>query len=130
MRITRILATGLLLTFAVQVQADPSANRNEPLLGKILPRWSSIDATISPERYAKLSRENQQDLERAGRRLLSSTFTTLGIPRQGAALTGAAIGLATKGLKFNLNEEKTLGLEFNRMTSEKRGIYLNFKLDW
>ena len=85
---------------------------------------------MSPDSYQRLSRENQQDLGRAARRLLRSTFSNLGIPEQGAALTGAALGLATKGLKFNLNEEKTLGLQFDRMTSEKRGIYLNFKLDW
>lgn len=129
MTFVKTLSAAALLVVTVHAHAGgppPHAG----LLGQFLPRWNNVDPGMSPDSYQRLSRENQQDLGRAARRLLRSTFSNLGIPEQGAALTGAALGLATKGLKFNLNEEKTLGLQFDRMTSEKRGIYLNFKLDW
>jgi hypothetical protein len=126
----KTLVTAVLLTASAYCCADPLTFDTGRLFGSGAPLWGDISLKMSPDSYEQASRRNQRNLKKTAQRLLGRTLTTLGVPNEGIALSGAAIGLATKGLKFNLNESKTLALGLNKVTSEKRGIYLNFKLAW
>ena len=43
---------------------------------------------------------------------------------------GATLGLATKGAKLNLNESKTLSIEFKDVVTHDPALYFGYNLDW
>ena len=43
---------------------------------------------------------------------------------------GATLGLATQGAKLNLNESKTLAIEFKDVVTHDPALYFGYKLDW
>ena len=92
--------------------------------------WKHVDEYMSTRQYREASRHNRKLFREAARRALVNTLTSYGIPRQGVEITGAAVGLAVKGVKLNLNDSKTLTMEVKDVVNEGRGISLNLNLDW
>ncbi len=126
----KALLMALLLGASAYCCADSRSLDSGKLFGHNAPQWGNVHLGMSPDHYGKVSRDNMRTLKKSAQHLISGGLTTLGIPKGGMALTGAAIGLATNSLKFNLDKEKRLRLDFNNVTSGKRGVYLNFNLDW
>jgi hypothetical protein len=93
-------------------------------------RWQQIDHHMSPDRYTSAAHDNQRLLRKSAQRFLDNGLTSLGVPKQGIALTGAVVGLAISGGKLNLNESKTMLLELDEMTSEDRALSFKLKLNW
>ena len=92
--------------------------------------WERVDAYMSAKEYQKASRQNRQVFREAAHRAIESTLISYGIPRQGVAIAGAAVGVATKGAKMNLNSSKTLSMEVKNAISEDRAISFKLKLGW
>ncbi len=92
--------------------------------------WQHVDVYMSAKEYREASRYNRQVFRRAAHKAIESTLMSYGIPRQGVAITGAAVGLAVKGAKMDLNASKTLTMEVKDVVSEDRAISLKLKLDW
>ena len=92
--------------------------------------WQSVDSAMSAKEYRNSSRQNLRLARKSARKLILRATSSMGIPEQGAVLTGAALGLVMEGAKFNLNESKTMALELDEVASEDPAISLKFRLEW
>jgi hypothetical protein len=93
-------------------------------------QWLDIDHRMSQERYRAAAHNNQRVLRKSAQRFLESGLSSIGIPEQGIAFAGAAIGLAIDGGKLHLNDSKTMALELNEVTNEDRALSFRLKLRW
>jgi hypothetical protein len=91
---------------------------------------SSIDDNSSPQDNEKIYRRNQRYLRDALKSYSKQTFRSIGLSEQTADLMGATLGLATQGAKLNLNESKTLAIEFKDVATHDPALYFGYKLDW
>lgn len=126
----RIFTVAALLCSATAIVAEPG----EPPLGGLFQtenkQWRDIDRGISAGEYRNYSRQNLRVARKSAQKLLLQAYSAIGIPKQGAALTGAALGLVIEGAKFNLNESKTMTLRLDEVSGEDRAIALRFRLEW
>lgn len=90
-------------------------------------QWQDIDEHMSLEQYGDLLRHNQRLMLDS----LEDTASTLGVPKAGIGLAGAAIGFALDDdAKVNLNKSKTMALELNDVTKADRSVRFRMKFDW
>lgn len=92
--------------------------------------FSSIDDNSSLQDNEKTYRRNQRYLREALKSYSKQTFRSFGFSDQTAELMGATLGLATKGAKLNLNESKTLAIEFKDVVTHDPALYFGYNLDW
>ena len=101
-----------------------------PDLGSDHPYFQGIDMNTSPREYQEIYSHNRRIVSQSLRTYSLNALEVTGIPRQGILLMGAAYDLATDGARLNLNESKTLVLEFNDVGDSERAMYLRVNLDW
>jgi len=92
--------------------------------------FSSIDDNSSLQDNEKTYRRNQRYLREALKSYSKQTLRSFGLSDQTADLMGATLGLATKGAKLNLNESKTLAIEFKDVATHNPALYFGYNLDW
>jgi len=92
--------------------------------------FSSIDDNSSLQDNEKTYRRNQRYLREALKSYSKQTLRSFGFSDQTADLMGATLGLATKGAKLNLNESKTLAIEFKDVVTHDPALYFGYNLDW
>lgn len=90
----------------------------------------SIDDDSSPQDNEKIYRHNQRYVRNALTSYSKETFRAIGLSEQTANLMGATVGLVTKGAKLNLNESKTLTIEFKDVITHDPALYFGYGLDW
>jgi len=91
---------------------------------------SSIDDNSSLQDNEKTYRRNQRYLRDALQSYSKQSLRSIGLSDQTADLVGATLGLATKGAKLNLNESKTLAIEFKDVATHNPALYFGYNLDW
>ena len=129
--ITEVLsAAALLLLLGTAAHAENSQIGIPGLYQAERLQWKHVDEYMSAKEYREASRHNRQVFRKAAHEALENTLMSYGIPRKGVAITGAAVGLAVKGAKMDLNDSKTLTMEVKDVASEDRAISLKLKLDW
>ena len=89
-----------------------------------------IDANNSLQDDEKLFRRNQRYLRDAMKLYSQETLGLIGLPDQTANLLAATIGFVANGAKLDLNESKTLAIEFNDVTTQDPALYFGYHLDW
>jgi hypothetical protein len=128
-----ILTTGIAVAsmfFATSTLGDDT-EINLPSLGNEESYyWRQINDQMSPQEYRDASKHNQRVVTKVARSYLEEQFIALGVPIKGVAMAGAAVNFAVDGGTFNLNESKTLALEFKDPIDSGRGMFLKFKVDW
>jgi hypothetical protein len=90
----------------------------------------SIDDNSSPQDNDKIYRRNQRYMRDALKSYSKQTLRSIGLSEQTADLMGATLGLATQGAKLNLNESKTLAIEFKDVVTHDPALYFGYRLDW
>jgi hypothetical protein len=91
---------------------------------------SSIDYNSSPQDIEKIYRRNQRYLHDAFTSCSKEALRSIGLSDETADLMGATLGLATRGAKLNLNESKTLVVEFKDVVTHDPALYFGYKLHW
>ena len=89
-----------------------------------------IDADNSLQDNEKLFRRNQRYLRDALKSYSQQTLSLIGLSDQTAKFMGATIGIVAHGAKLNLNDSKTLALEFKNVVTHDPALYFGYKLDW
>jgi hypothetical protein len=90
----------------------------------------SIDGNNSLQENEKIFRHNQHYLRDALKSYSKQTLRSIGLSDETVDLIGATLGLATKGAKLNLNESKTLAIDFKDVATHDRALYFGYSLDW
>ena len=85
---------------------------------------------MSPREYEEKSSRNRKYVRNTMMSYSKDALESIGIPEQGVNLMGTALGLVINGPKLNLNESKTLALEFRDAGNPERALYLGVNLDW
>ncbi len=89
-------------------------------------QWRSVDAGMSAGSYKNVMNHNR----RLAADTLSETIQSLGVPKVGIAIMGAATALAVSDVKVPLNRSKTLGLRIDDAAEEDRSALIEVKLKW
>lgn len=89
-------------------------------------QWRSVNAEMSAGNYKNAMKHNQ----RLAADTLSETIQSLGVPKVGIAIMGAATALAVSDVKVPLNRSKTLGLRIDDAAEEDRSALIEVKLKW
>ena len=91
---------------------------------------SSIDDNSSPQDNEKIYRRNQRYLRDALQSYSKQSLRSIGLSDQTAYLMGATVGFVFNGAKLNLNESKTLAIEFKDVVTHDPALYFGYNLDW
>ena len=91
---------------------------------------SSIDDNSSLQDDEKTYRRNQRYLRNALTSYSKETLRSMGLSEQSVDLMGATLGLAIHGAKLNLNESKTLAIEFKDVVTHDPALYFGYNLAW
>ncbi|MDJ0861469.1 MAG: hypothetical protein QNJ82_04425 [Gammaproteobacteria bacterium] len=89
-------------------------------------QWRSVNAEMSAGNYKNAMKHNQ----RLAADTLSETIQSLGVPKVGIAIVGAATALAVSDVKVPLNRSRTLGLRIDDAAEEDRSALIEVKLKW
>lgn len=89
-----------------------------------------VDRNMSAQKYEETYSRNRRFVRNALMSYSTGALESIGIPEQGVNLMGTALGLVINGPKLNLNESKTLALEFRDAGNPERALYLGVNLDW
>ena len=130
MNAIRIFAVAALFCSTASTAAEQVQSPISELFHDDGNQWLKIDSNMSPEEYQNSGRQNQRMMRKSAKKLLLQASKSVGIPKQGVALTGAAVGLVLEGAKFNLNESKTMALQLNEVASQERAISLRIRFHW
>jgi UV DNA damage repair endonuclease len=128
-RVIAIASAFLLATSSIVHAEDSEA----PLLNLGLKQQHlhRVDMSMSPREYEELSSRNRRFAHNSLRSYSINALELLGISERGIHLTGAVVGLATRGARLNLNKSKTLTLEFKDVGDSERALmYFGVNLDW
>jgi len=86
---------------------------------------------MSPADYRDAVRSNQKQVRRFVKTYSSDKLRTLGVPKAGVAVLGAAAGLAVDGdARLNLNKSKSLAFTFDDVVSDDRAVMFRFRKRW
>ncbi len=123
------------LTIALAVMSALAQAEEGPYeLGKLYVtdrgQWRDVSAAMSPAQYRLAARRNKHLIKDAVKDYVQGAFSLLGVPRAGMYMTGAAMALVKKGGKLTLNEDRTLFVEVDDVTSDDRSLQLKFKIEW
>ena len=119
------------LMFAVLLTVSPAIHAQDLFLTSLRQetdryQWRQVGANMSPGTYGEALRHNR----RLARETLSDTIVSIGVPKMGVNLMGAAVALAVDDLKVPLNKSKTLALKIDDAADEDRSAVLQMKLEW
>ena len=128
-RTAKFAATACLLC-CTTTYAEDMQNQMPKLYESEKFSWKHVDVSMSAREYEESSRYNQRVFGDAARNAFKETLTSFGMSKQSIKITGAAVGLAMEGAKFDLNESETLSFEVDDVVSDDRAVYFNLKLDW
>ncbi len=93
--------------------------------------WQSVNADMSPGEYRASYRHNQRIIRDFVESHSKNALTSIGVPKSGVKLMGAAAGLAAgQDAKFYLNKSKLMALEVKDATDDDRALFFGIKLDW
>ena len=137
-RLAQKLLILFLLTVSVsfQVRADEFSLPDDDFLLPDLHQmksidWLHMDSQKDNSGYEKSDKYNTQLLGGAVMDYLESKLTSVGIPHSAMTLTGAALIFAIgQDAKLNLNESKTMSLQFQDMKDADRAILYRLKYSW
>ena len=86
---------------------------------------------MSQDDYRYSYRHNQRIVRNFVKSYSESTLTSIGVPKTGVKLMGAAAGLAAgQDAKLYLNKSKLMALELRDATESDRALFFGFSLDW
>ena len=93
--------------------------------------WLHMDSQKPRSGYEASDSYNTQLLRGAVMDYLESKLTSVGIPHSAMTLTGAALIFAIgQDAKLNLNENKTMSLQFQDIRDADRAILYRLKYSW
>ena len=92
--------------------------------------WHRVDINTSPQEYEETYSHNRKLTLKILKSFAKDTLESIGISEQGFSLMGATIGLAMRGAKLDLNQNKTFTLELEDMDELDRTLYFRVNLDW
>ena len=93
--------------------------------------WLHMDSKNNYSGYENSDSYNSQLLRGAVMDYLESKLTSVGIPHSAMTLTGAALIFAIgQDAKLNLNESKTMSLQFQDIKDADRAILYRLKYSW
>ena len=137
-RLARKLLFLFLLTVSVslQVRADEYNLPDDDFLLPDLNQmksvdWLHMDSQKNNSGYENSDKYNSQLLRGAVMDYLESKLTSVGIPHSAMTLTGAALIFAIgQDARLNLNESKTMSLQFQDLKDADRAILYRLKYSW
>jgi len=81
--------------------------------------------------YRNSYRHNQRIVRDFVKSYSESTLTSMGIPKTGVRLMGAAAGMAAgQDARLYLNKSKIMALELKDATANDRAVFFGIKMDW
>lgn len=93
--------------------------------------WQSVSGDMSAGDYRSSYRHNQRIVRDFVKSYSESTLTSIGIPKTGVKLMGAAAGLAVgQDARLYLNKSKIMALELRDATEHDRAVFFGIKMDW
>lgn len=93
--------------------------------------WQSVSDDMSEGDYRNSYRHNQRIVRDFVRSYSESTLTSIGVPKTGVKLMGAAAGLAAgRDARLYLNKSKIMALELRDATEDDRAVFFGIKMDW
>lgn len=128
----RIYITSILCTLVCSsvVHAD---GKEKTLYAAITPesaRWQQTSTAMSASDYQRSVSNNQtivqRELQTYSDRLLNST----GAYGPAIGLFGAAIAVAAKDARYDLNDSKTMGLVMRDFASGGRSVLIEYRKNW
>ena len=86
---------------------------------------------MSAGEYKGSYRHNQRIVRDFVKSYSDSTLTSMGIPKTGGKLMGAAAGLAAgQDARLYLNKSKIMAIEVKDATENDRAVFFGIKMDW
>ena len=125
-----IVTSAFLLTACCSVCA---ADRGSETSGHKPDRheWQTVSGNMSAGEYRNSYRHNQRIVRNFVKSYSESTLTSIGVPKSGVRLMGAAAGLAVgQDARLYLNDSKIMALELKDATVDDRAVFFGIKLDW
>jgi hypothetical protein len=93
--------------------------------------WQSISGDMSASEYRQSYRHNQRIVRDFVKNYSESALTSVGVPKTGVKVLGAAAGLAAgKDARLYLNDSKIMALELRDATEDDRALFFGISLDW
>jgi len=90
-----------------------------------------VDMNMSPQEYKALYSHNRRLVQNNLKSYSKDALELIGIPEQVGYRVGAALDLVINdGAALNLNNSKTLAVEFRNASKPGRALYFRIKLDW
>jgi len=137
-RLSQRLFILLILTFSIsaRVLADgmtmPTDDFVLPDLYQLKPiQWQHLDEQNPESEYESMLGNNRTLLQGAVINYLESKLSSLGVPHTAMTLTGAALIFAIgQDAKLDLNESKTMSLQFQDLREADRAILYRLKYSW
>jgi len=126
----QIITSAFLLTACCAVCA---ADRGSESSGHKPDRheWQTVSGDMSAGEYKGSYRHNQRIVRDFVKSYSESTLDSIGVPKMGVELMGAAAGLAAgQDAKLYLNKSKIMALELKDATEDDRAVFFGIKLDW
>jgi hypothetical protein len=126
----QIIASAFFLTVCNYVCA---ADRGSESFGHKPDRheWQTVTGDMSAGEYRNSYRHNQRIVRDFVKSYSESTLTSIGVPKSGVKLMGAAAGLAAgQDARLYLNKSKIMALEFKDATEDDRAVFFGIKMDW
>lgn len=86
---------------------------------------------MSASEYKGSYRHNKRIVRDFVKSYSESTLSSIGVPKTGVKLMGAAAGLAAgQDAKLYLNKSKIMALELKDATQDDRAVFFGIKMDW
>jgi hypothetical protein len=93
--------------------------------------WQSVNGDMTASEYRQAYRHNQRMVRDFVKNYSESTLTSMGVPKTGVKVLGAAAGLAAgKDARLYLNDSKIMALELRDATEDDRALFFGISLDW
>jgi hypothetical protein len=93
--------------------------------------WQSVNGDMTASEYRQSYRHNQRIVRDFVKNYSESTLTSMGVPKTGVKVLGAAAGLAAgKDARLYLNDSKIMALELRDATEDDRALFFGISLDW
>jgi len=116
----------LFLPSSYPLRADDNATGQRQAL-----KWQTFSADMSPGEYRHAVRQNQKQVRDFVKNYSSEALASVGVPKAGIALLGAAAGLAVDGdARLHLNQSKTLALRFDDVVDDDRALLFTLRKTW
>ncbi len=119
----------LLVTSTSVLAADGGAETEDSKPARH--EWQSVSGEMSASEYRQSYRHNQRVIRDFVKNYSESTLTSVGVPKTGVKLLGAAAGLAAgQDARLYLNDSKIMALELRDASGDDRALFFGIKLDW